>query len=136
MKVVYAPGCWDLLHVGHVAFLEQAAKLGDKLVVGVASDEAILSDKGSLPVIPMSQRLEMVNSLRCVDLAILYHCLEFVTQLQAVVPSFLAVGEQWGQKFRHQNAEAWMREHGGIVVTIPYTQGVSSTAIKERIKRS
>lgn len=130
---VYIPGCWDLLHVGHLAVLERARALGDSLTVGVAADEVIREDKGRPPVIPLGQRLRLLRSLRCVDAAEPYYRLEFLTHLEAFAPDILAVGATWGTEQRHRDAEEWVRWHGGRLVILPYTENVSTTEIKRRI---
>jgi glycerol-3-phosphate cytidylyltransferase len=71
--VVYTVGTFDLLHVGHLALLEYCATLGDVVAVGVASDSVVRSYKPEKPVIPLDQRLEMLNALRCVDIVQPYH---------------------------------------------------------------
>lgn len=133
MKIVYCPGCWDLLHIGHLRFLEHARLLGDKLIVGVAADSVIALDKGRSPVIPEDQRLELVKGLACVSEAIIYRELRFLKELKNFAPAVLATGEQWGNAERHTEAENWMKQHGGIVARIHYTRDVSTTLICERI---
>ena len=134
MLLVYIPGVWDLLHVGHLTILERARALGDRLVVGVPSDEVVVQDKGESPIIPLSHRLRMLSALRCVDVAMPYYRLEFLTHLRMFRPDILAVGETWGREARHEKAEEWIRRAGGRVVVLPYTHGTSSTDIKNRIK--
>lgn len=132
MTFVVTFGCWDLLHVGHVAFLERAAALGDRLVVGVPSDEVVCEDKGREPVITMADRVRMLQALRCVSVAVPYFSLDFLPVLEAVRPDVLAVGDTWGTAERHLAAERWMRE--GRVVRLPHTSGVSTTIIRGRMR--
>lgn len=134
MIIVYTPGCWDLLHAGHVNFLERARGLGDRLVVGMATDNVIREDKGSLPILGDVERLYLLKSLRCVDMAVPYFELQFTTHLDQFKPDILAVGEDWGHDLRHVDAEIWMKEHGGRTVKLPYTKGISTTEIKRRIR--
>jgi rfaE bifunctional protein nucleotidyltransferase chain/domain len=133
MKIVYAPGCFDLLHVGHLRFLERARLLGDRLIVGVAADSVIALDKGRSPVIPEDQRLELVRGLACVSEAVIYRELRFLKEIRKFKPHILAVGEQWGSMERHLEASNWMKQHGGMLATIDYTREVSTTMIFERI---
>lgn len=128
---VYAPGCWDLLHVGHVRFLKSAAQHGE-LIVGVASDRVILADKGMLPAIPESQRVEMLSALSVVSHVALYDELDFVAALEQWQPGALAVGETWGEEKRHKRAEAWCKSAGAKVVKIPYSYFVSSSGIRAK----
>lgn len=133
MKTVYAPGCYDLLHIGHLRFLEHARLLGDRLIVGVAADSVIALDKGRSPIIPEAQRLELVKGLTCVSDALIYRELRFLRELKKFMPEVLAVGEFWGEAERHKEAENWMRQHRGEVARIHYTGDVSTTIICERI---
>lgn len=130
MLIVYIPGVWDLLHVGHVAILERAAAFGDRLVVGVPHDEIVRQDKGELPIIPLEDRMRMLQSLKCVDIAIPYVHLEFLSHLQSINPDIVAVGSTWGKEQRHIDAEAWIEKNGKRFIKIPYTAGISTTHIK------
>lgn len=130
MQLVYVAGVWDLIHVGHLTLLERARALGDRLVVGAPADEVVMADKGLPPVIPLEDRLRMLAALRCVDAALPYYQLEFLTHLSMLRPDILVIGEEWGSAPRHTDALEWVREHGKRVVRLPYTRGVSSTAIR------
>ena len=132
-SVIYTPGVWDLLHIGHVRFLEKCAKLGHKLIVGVAGDQATYEDKGILPIINEVDRATMVKSLKCVTNVHIYRSLDFLHHLQLYKPQVLAVGDQWGSLQRHRDAEEWMKGRGRIVV-IPRTEGISTTSIKHKIQ--
>jgi len=130
-QLVYIPGVWDLLHVGHLTVLEAAAALGDRLIVGVPSDEVVRKDKGTSPIITLQDRLQMLSALRCVNCVLPYYRLEFLTHLQAIRPNILAVGETWGAEQRHRDAEEWVKKNGRQMVTLPYTPGISSSTIKQ-----
>ena len=133
MRLVYIPGCWDLLHTGHLNILERAKALGHTLVVGVASDEVISLDKGTYPIVDLVERVRLLNALKCVDIAAPYYQLEFLTHLNCFKPDILAVGETWGTDVRHQEAEAWCEMHYVRFIKLPYTRGISTTFIKEQI---
>jgi rfaE bifunctional protein nucleotidyltransferase chain/domain len=135
ITIVYTPGCWDLLHVGHINILQKAKALGDRLIVGVASDGVIEEDKGNPPVINLTHRLIMLNSLKYVDVVLDYHTLDFLPHLKAIRPDILAVGENWGGGFRHIEAEKWVKENNKRMVTLPYTLGISTTKIKQKIMK-
>lgn len=131
--LVYTPGCWDLLHVGHIRFLQQSRELGELLYVGVASDEVIERDKGEPPIIPLEERIECLNALECVTLATPYHELEFIHHLTIYNPSVFVIGEYWGNEERHIDAELWCQESGTTVKQISYTSITATTEIKNRI---
>jgi len=134
LTIAYAPGVWDLLHVGHLVFLERARALGDRLIVGVPSDEVVEEGKGRPPIIPLADRLRMLQSLKCVDAAVPYYKLEFLAHLAAFKPDVLVVGETWGRSERHLAAEKWAASNACRVVVMPYTSAESTTAIKNRIR--
>lgn len=132
MILVYSPGVWDLLHVGHLAYLERARALGDRLAVGVPSDEVVRLDKGRPPAVPLAERLRLLAALRCVDLAVPYYALEFLTHLELFRPDVLCVGEGWGGAARHEEAEGWAAACGCRVVRLPRTPGVSTTILRRK----
>lgn len=134
MRIVYIPGCWDLLHRGHMEVLKRAKSLGKILIVGVASDAVVFDDKGQYPIVDLADRVAMLQELRCVNFAAPYYDLEFLTHLQQFKPDILAVGETWGRDTRHQDAEHWCEKHDARLIKLPYTRSISSTSIKNRIK--
>lgn len=136
MKTALTFGCWDLLHAGHVHFLLRARMRGDRLVVGVASDEVVRQDKGRLPVIGLENRAYLLKALRCVSLVEPYYELEFLTLLNRHRPDVLVVGEEWGIEPRHMDALAWMEQNvgWGHVVRLPRMAGISTSDIVRRIK--
>ena len=133
-QLVYMPGVWDLLHIGHLNILQKAKALGDVLIVGVASDKIVCEDKGKNPIISETDRVQMLQSLSCVDVALIYNRLEFITHLNVINPTILAVGSTWGKQYRHTQAETWIKTHNCRLVKLPYTERESTTLIRERIK--
>lgn len=133
--LVYAPGVWDLFHVGHLNFLKQARCHGTRLIVGVPTDEVVLEDKGQLPIIPHQDRIKLIRALACVDGACLYRRLDFLEELERYGPGVLAVGGDWGRRARHRRAEEWMRAHSGTVVRIRRYPLESTTQIKARVRK-
>ena len=94
---VYTVGTFDLLHIGHLDLLEYCKTLGDKFVVGVASDEVVASYKRNVPVIPLAQRMRMLKALECVDDVVTYNTLEYVTQCKNVNTDIFVIGEDGGR---------------------------------------
>ena len=141
-KVVLATGAFDLLHLGHVRFLEASKRRGGpgaKLIVVVARDKTVLNRKGRMPILPEDQRRELVGSLRVVDKAILGHThLDLLGVLREVRPDIISVG--YDQKQIKASVEKLLREQGlpVRVVQIPKfgPNGLnSSTGIKLRVAR-
>lgn len=120
-------GTFDVLHVGHVRVLNRAAALGDRLVVGVSSDQLNFSKKGRNPVFTEDERLEIVSNLKVVDAVFVEESLEakrdYVTEHQADI---LVMGDDWEGKFDYLNDIC-------KVVYLPRTPSVSTTAIIEHI---
>ena len=114
--LVYTVGTFDLLHVGHLALLEQCRKLGDELVVGVASDSVVCSYKPNVPVIPLDQRVEMLEALQCVHAVRPYYELEYVTACRELDVDVFVIGEDWGKKPHNSDVEIYLREKGKKIV--------------------
>jgi rfaE bifunctional protein nucleotidyltransferase chain/domain len=135
-KVVFTNGCFDLLHPGHVHYLEEARALGDALIVGVNTDaSAARLNKGpGRPLTPEADRARVLAALACVDRVVLFDedtPLELITALQ---PDILVKGGDY------QLHEIVGREivlaRGGQVVALPFLPGYSTSALLERLRRA
>jgi len=131
--VVYTVGTFDLLHVGHLALLEYCATLGNKVAVGVASDEVVKLYKPNIPVIPLEQRIEMLKALRCVDIVLPYYELDYLSVCKEVKADIFVIGEDWGRKPHNQDVENYFNTQGKKVVQIKYSPRNSSTKIKQNV---
>ena len=131
--VVYTVGTFDLLHVGHLALLGYCASLGDTVAVGVASDEVVKLYKPNIPVIPLEQRMEMLQALRCVDIVLPYHELDYLTVCKEVKADIFVIGEDWGRKPHNQDVENYFNVEGKKVFQIKYNPRNSSTQIKKDV---
>jgi len=129
--VVYTVGTFDLLHVGHLALLQYCATLGDTVAVGVASDEVVKLYKPNIPVIPLEQRIEMLQALRCVDIVLPYHKLDYLSICKEINADIFVIGEDWGRKPHNKDVEDYFNEQGKKVVQIKYNPRNSSTKIKQ-----
>ena len=134
-RVVFTNGVYDLLHPGHVRYLQAARAQGDALVVGVNSDRSVRANKGpGRPINPEAERAEIVAALAVVDAAVIFeedtpHAI--VSRLQ---PDILVKGADWpaDQIVGRDIVEA----RGGRVVRMPVETGYSSTALIERIRQA
>jgi glycerol-3-phosphate cytidylyltransferase len=129
--VVYTVGTFDLLHVGHLALLEHCASLGDTVAVGVASDEVVKLYKPNIPVIPLEQRMQMLQALSCVDIVLPYHELDYIAVCKQVKADIFVIGADWGKKPHNQGVENYLKAQGKKVVQVQYNPQNSSTNIKK-----
>ena len=129
--IVYTVGTFDLLHVGHLALLNHCKLLGDILVVGVASDAVVKMYKPNVPIVPLEQRVEMLEALSCVDIVRPYHQLEYVSGCKAVGVDIFVVGEDWGKKPHNLDVNNYLRKMGKEIVQFTYNPRTSSTKIKK-----
>lgn len=131
-KIVFTNGCFDLLHIGHVRYLEAARAEGDLLVVGVNSDRSVRRIKGpSRPIVPENERAEILASLACVDLVTIFDEPDPLVTISSLMPDVLVKGADWEEDaiVGRDVVEA----NDGRVVRIPLTQEASSTRIIEKI---
>jgi D-beta-D-heptose 7-phosphate kinase/D-beta-D-heptose 1-phosphate adenosyltransferase len=134
-KIAFTNGCFDILHAGHVRYLEQARALGDVLIVAVNSDESVRSLKGGeRPIVPEAERAELVAALRCVDYVTIF-CETTPERLVAELrPDFYVKGGDW---VKEDLPEAAIVEgYGGQVVTVPEVDGLSTTLLISRLLRA
>ncbi len=134
-KVVFTNGCFDLLHPGHIQYLSDAKALGDKLIVGLNTDDSISRLKGSSrPINPLGDRAFMLMGLKAVD-AVVAFAEDTPRQLIALLlPDVLVKGGDYKPDDIVGASE--VREHGGEVVVVPFLEGYSSSRLIERIKAS
>ena len=131
-KIVFTNGCFDLLHLGHVRYLEQAKALGDVLVVAVNSDDSVRALKGEgRPLIPESQRAQIIAALACVDFVTIFSDPDPIPTIQALRPDVHVKG---GDYTEEQLPEAEVvKAYGGEVVIIPQIDAPSTSNLIERI---
>ena len=129
--IVYTVGTFDLLHVGHLALLNHCKLLGDILVVGVASDAVVKMYKPNVPIVPLEQRVEMLEALSCVDIVRPYYQLEYVSGCKAVGVDIFVVGEDWGKKPYNLDVNNYLRKMGKEITQVTYNPRTSSTKIKK-----
>ena len=128
MKTVFTVGVFDLVHVGHILLFKHAKELGDRLVVAVQNDDVILKYKPEAEMVNTTEeRLFMVKSIRYVDQVVTYDDVDEI--VKKIDFDIFAVGpDQSHEGF--QKAIRWCEEHGKEVVTIPRTEGVSSSMLR------
>ena len=131
--IVFTNGVFDLVHLGHVRYLQQARALGDAMIVGINSDRSVRANKGnSRPVTPEDERAEVIDALACVDLAAIFDDDTPYRLIGAIQPDIVVKGADWADDaiVGRDIVEA----RGGRVVRIPIEAGHSTTGIIEKIK--
>jgi len=127
-KTILTYGTFDMFHIGHLKLLQRLKKLGDKLIVAVSSDE-FNTIKGKKTIIPYTQRAEIVAAIEYVDLVIPEHTWEQkVHDIQKYDVSIFAMGDDWRGKFD------FLQEHCEVIY-LPRTENISSTDLKEQLKK-
>ena len=133
--VVFTNGHFDLLHIGHVRYLQAARGLGDALIVGVNSDASTRARKPGRPLVPEADRAELIAALGCVDAVVVFDHLHATPLVRALTPDLYVKGGDWGRPGGPQPPEAGIVEgYGGRVVYLPYVPDRSTTLIIERIR--
>lgn len=130
MRVGYAPGVYDLFHIGHLNILRHARDRCDHLVAGVVSDEMTMLAKGRAPVVPLVERLEIVRSVRWVDEAVAETVPEKLVTWRRVGFDVIFKGDDWRGTEKGDRLERDMRSVGVEVVYFPYTAHTSSTLLR------
>lgn len=131
-KVVFTNGCFDLLHVGHIRYLQEAKSLGDILVLGLNSDMSVRNLKGeSRPIQNELDRGEILAALACVDYVIVFSEETPLRLIEAVRPDILVKGGDWPIE-RIVGAETVLKR-GGEVRTLQFVSGRSTSSIMEKI---
>ncbi len=133
--MVFTNGCFDLLHYGHVKYLEDAKAKGDILVVGVNSDSSVRKIKGKKrPVVGEKDRIRIIAALESVDYVILFKEDTPLKLIQALKPNVLVKGADWNKK--HIVGRDTVLSHGGRVLNIKFVKGRSSTSLIKKIAKS
>ncbi|OGW42372.1 MAG: glycerol-3-phosphate cytidylyltransferase [Nitrospirae bacterium RBG_16_43_11] len=131
-RIVFTNGCFDIIHVGHVRYLNEARSLGDLLVVGLNSDESVRTIKGAnRPIVPQGERAEVLSSLRAVDFVVVFDEPDPYNIIAALKPDILVKGGDW--HIKDIVGRDIVESCGGKVCTIPFIEGASSSRIIEDI---
>ena len=132
-RVVFTNGIFDLVHRGHVEYLEEARALGDRLVVGLNSDASARRLKGpSRPIVALEDRAAVVRALACVDLVVPFEDDTPLRLIEAVRPDVLVKGADYG--VADIVGREFVEANGGRVTTVPLREGFSTSELVRRIR--
>jgi len=125
-RIVFTNGCFDLLHIGHVRYLEKAKALGDILVVGVNSDASVRKLKGpKRPILPEEERAGILSGLGCVDYITIFSEIDPLKLIASLRPDVLVKGGDWTKE--QTVGKEVVERSGGEVVILPFVKGSSTS---------
>ena len=131
-KIIFTNGCFDILHAGHVEYLEAARDLGDTLIVGINSDQSVKELKGkNRPLNKLEHRAKVLSSLRCVDAVVVFEDKTPMKLILSVKPDILVKGGDY--KINEIVGNKEVVKSGGKVMTIPLVKGISTTKIIQKM---
>jgi len=132
-KVVFTNGCFDILHAGHITYLNRARKLGDALVIGLNSDSSVRAIKGKhRPVNRQADRALVLSALSFVDYVVIFSDPTPEKLIRALRPDILVKGADW--KVSQIAGADFVKSYGGRVVRVPFVRGYSTTSVLEKIR--
>ena len=132
-KIVFTNGCFDLLHIGHVTYLEEAKRLGDILIVGINTDASVQVLKGpTRPIQNENDRSQILAALKSVDHTILFSEDTPLNLIKQIKPDVLVKGGDW--KIEQIVGSDFVLSYGGTVKSLNFVNGKSTTAIIEKSK--
>lgn len=134
-KIVFTNGCFDLVHLGHIDYLEKARALGNRLVLGLNTDASVSRIKGPLrPVVNEIARARLMAALEFVDAVILFDEPTPEALIAAVGPDILVKGDDY--TLENIVGADFVLQRGGAVKTVPLVPGYSTTGLIEKIKKA
>ena len=125
----FTSGVFDLFHIGHLNILKNAKSICDKLIVGVSTDDLVQTYKHKVPVIPFTERLEIVRSIKFVDSVVAQENMDKMVLWEKLKYDIMFVGDDWQKTEKWQEIENKFENVGVKIVYFPYTKGTSSTKI-------
>jgi D-beta-D-heptose 7-phosphate kinase/D-beta-D-heptose 1-phosphate adenosyltransferase len=133
-KIVFTNGCFDILHLGHIDYLERARGLGDHLIVAINTDRSVRRLKGKgRPVNNEKDRAGVLSGLASVDNVVLFDEDTPLKVIEAIKPDVLVKGGDW--KIPHIVGAGFVRSQGGSVKSLKFLKGRSTTSLLKRIKK-
>ena len=129
----YTTGVFDMFHIGHLNILKKAKEQCDYLIVGVSTDELVYKSKNKVPIIPFEERVEIVKAIKYVDEVVPQYNKDKLAAYDKYKFDIMFVGDDWKGTDLFNKCEEELAKKGSKVVYFPYTQGTSSTILREKV---
>ena len=137
LRIVATNGCFDLLHFGHVTYLQRARRLGDLLVIGLNSDSSCRRLKGpQRPLVPEKQRAAVLAALACVDAVVIFREKRAHRFLAVVQPDVYVKGGDYRPETFDPRERAVLQAAGTRIRIVPFVRGFSTTGLIEKIRKT
>ena len=135
MDVVFTNGCFDLLHKGHILYLEEASRQGDKLIVAINADKSVSKLKGKhRPIKDEDNSSLIMSALSFVDLVVIFHEETPLELIEMIKPDILVKGGDWSPD--QIVGSDYVTNNGGSVLSLQFVEGYSTTALENKIKKT
>ena len=132
-KIGYTAGVYDMFHIGHLNILKKAKEQCDYLIVAVSTDELVEKSKNKRPIIPYEERKEIVEAIKYVDKVVPQENKDKIAAYKKYHYDAMFVGDDWKGSELFTKCEEELKKYGSEVVYFPYTQGTSSTILREKL---
>lgn len=132
-KIGYTTGVFDMFHIGHLNILRRAKEQCEHLIVGVSTDELVQSYKNKIPIVPFGERKEIVGAIRYVDEVVPQEDRDKIGAYHRIGFDAMFVGDDWKGKPLFMEVEQYLKTQGVDVVYFSYTQGTSSSILREKV---
>lgn len=133
-KIGYTTGVYDMFHIGHLNIIRRAKEQCEYLIVGVSTDELVESYKNKVPVIPYSERVQIIEALKYVDKVVPQTSLDKIAAWDELHFDAYFHGDDWKGTTLYDGIEKRLAEVGCEMVFVPHTQGTSSTLLINKIQ--
>lgn len=132
-KIGYTTGVFDMFHIGHLNILKKAKEQCEYLIVGVSTDELVQISKNKTPIIPFKERCEIIEAIKYVDKVVPQENKNKIEAYEKYKFDAMFVGDDWKGKEIFIKAEEELKKRGSVVVYFSYTEGTSSTILREKL---
>jgi len=132
-KIGYTTGVFDLFHTGHLNILKKAKAQCETLIVGVSSDALVLEYKRRAPIVILEQRIDILRALRCVDKVVVQESIDKIKAWETYRFDVHFHGDDWKDSQVYSDLVVKLEQRGVASVFFPYTEGTSTTSLKQKI---